>query len=181
MAGLFVQLPGVRYITALTILAAIGDIGRFPNAKHLVGYAGLGARVYSSGMRHATGRLTKTGRKELRTAMIQVAHGAARVHPHWKAKLESFRERMKYQKAIAAIGRMMLVSVWHILSREEVDRHAIPERVARDYLAHVYDLGKGNRGEGVSCQEVLRERLDALGIGKELTAIQWAEGREVRF
>ena len=36
------QLPGVNQVTALTILSAIGDIQRFPNAKHLVGYAGLG-------------------------------------------------------------------------------------------------------------------------------------------
>jgi transposase len=39
------QLPGVGFIVAMTVLAAIGDISRFENAKQLVGYAGIGAGV----------------------------------------------------------------------------------------------------------------------------------------
>src|SRR5512135_828046 len=58
-----VQLPGVGMISGLTILAAIGDIARFPSAKKLVGYAGLGARVHDSGQTTRTGKITKTGRK----------------------------------------------------------------------------------------------------------------------
>ena len=49
---LLIQLPGVGVLTAMTILAAIGDIPRFPNAKKLVGYAGLGTSVHDSGMSH---------------------------------------------------------------------------------------------------------------------------------
>lgn len=37
------QVPGVGLITAMTILAAVGEIERFGSAKQLVGYAGLGA------------------------------------------------------------------------------------------------------------------------------------------
>jgi transposase len=36
-----IQLPGIGLVTAMTILAAIGEIGRFPSSKKLVGYAGL--------------------------------------------------------------------------------------------------------------------------------------------
>jgi len=46
---LLIQIPGVALLTAVTILAAIGTIARFPDARHLVGYAGLGARVHDSG------------------------------------------------------------------------------------------------------------------------------------
>jgi transposase len=66
---LLIQLPGVAMLTAITILAAIGDITRFPTAKKLVGYAGLGTRVHDSGMTHSSGRITKAGRKDLRCAM----------------------------------------------------------------------------------------------------------------
>lgn len=45
----------------------------------------------------------------------------------------------------------MLVTVWHILSKRVVDSPAITEKVASSYLAHVYDLGKAKRAEGVSC------------------------------
>lgn len=44
-----VQLPGFSMVASLTVLAAIGDIRRFEDAKHLVGYAGLGASVHDSG------------------------------------------------------------------------------------------------------------------------------------
>ncbi len=61
---LLVQLPGIGLLSAVTLLAAIGDITRFATAKHLVGYAGLGARVHDSGLTHTTGRITKAGRQE---------------------------------------------------------------------------------------------------------------------
>jgi transposase len=44
-----VQLPGIALLSAMTLLGAIGDITRFPCAKKLVGYAGLGAGVHDSG------------------------------------------------------------------------------------------------------------------------------------
>jgi transposase len=44
-----VQLPGLGVLSVMSILAAIGDITRFPSAKKLVGYAGLGAGVHDSG------------------------------------------------------------------------------------------------------------------------------------
>ena len=46
---LLVQLPGVGLLIAITLLSAIGDIRRFPDEDHLVGYAGLGASVHDSG------------------------------------------------------------------------------------------------------------------------------------
>jgi transposase len=69
------QLPGVARtrITALTVLAAIGDVMRFESAKQLVGYAGLGASVHDSGLTHRTGRITKTGRRDLRWVLVEAA------------------------------------------------------------------------------------------------------------
>jgi transposase len=49
------QLPGIGLVKAMTILGAIGEIERFLSAKKLVGYAGLGSRVHSSGQTHHTG------------------------------------------------------------------------------------------------------------------------------
>ncbi len=43
------QLPRLGLVTALTVLAAIGDVTRFDSSKKLVGYAGLGASVHASG------------------------------------------------------------------------------------------------------------------------------------
>ena len=89
---LLVQLPGVAMLTAITILAAIGDIAHFPNAKKLVGYAGLGTRVHDSGMTHSAGRITKAGRRDLRRAMVNAANHAVEHHVHWKKELERLAE-----------------------------------------------------------------------------------------
>jgi len=97
-----IQLPGVGLITAVTLLAAIGDEGRFPTAKHLVGYSGLGCRVHHSGLTHHSGRITKAGRRDIRAAMVEAAHTACRVHPHWKAELARLEPRLGHNKAIVA-------------------------------------------------------------------------------
>jgi transposase len=60
------QLPGVGYIVAMTVLSAIGDISRFESAKKLIGYAGIGAGVHDSGKTHKDKKITKKGRRELR-------------------------------------------------------------------------------------------------------------------
>jgi transposase len=53
------QLPGLGMLSAMTILAAIGDIARFPSAKHLIGYAGLGTRIHASGQVQRGGGITR--------------------------------------------------------------------------------------------------------------------------
>ena len=75
----------------MTVWAAIGDIQRFAEAKHLVGYAGLGTRVHDSGMTTRTGKITKAGRRDLRVVLVEAAHVAANTHPHWKAELARLR------------------------------------------------------------------------------------------
>lgn len=87
------QLPGIGVINALVLLAAIGDITRFPSAKQLVGYAGLGASVHASGQSYQTGHITKQGRKEMRAALVEAAWMAVEHHPYWKEQFERLARR----------------------------------------------------------------------------------------
>jgi transposase len=176
---LLLQLPGVGLVTAITLLAAIGDISRFAQAKNLVGYAGLGARVHDSGQTHRTGGITKAGRRDLRAAMIEVAHTAARTHPHWRAELARLEPRLGKNKAIVAIARKLLVAVWHILARGCPDRFADPERVARKLLEHAKDLGRDRRPEGQTAVQYVRHHLDRLGLGAELASIPLGKTRRI--
>jgi transposase len=175
---LLLQLPGVGLITAMTLLAAIGDIARFPTASHLVGYAGLGGRVHDSGQTHRSGRITKAGRRDIRAAMVEAAHTACRVHPHWQAELARLEPRLGKNKAIVAIARKLLVAVWHVLTKGCADRYATAERTARKLLQHAYRLGRENR-QGQSTGEYVREQLDRLGVGADLTAVPWGKHRVV--
>jgi transposase len=170
---LLVQLPGISVVAGMTILAAIGDISRFPEAKKLVGYAGLGARIHDSGLTTRTGRITKAGRKDLRAAMVEAAQTAANTHPHWQAELKRLEPRLGRNKAIVAIARKLLVAVWHVLTNQGRDRYAEPERLARKFMQVAYTLGKANRPDGQSTGQYVRWQLDRLGIGAELTEIPW--------
>jgi len=57
------QLPGVGFVIAMTVLSAIGDISRFESAKKLVGYAGIGAGVHDSGKTHKDKKTLAPARK----------------------------------------------------------------------------------------------------------------------
>jgi transposase len=173
------HLPGVGLITAMTLLAAIGDISRFAQAKNLVGYAGLGARVHDSGQTHRTGHITKAGRRDLRAAMIEAAHVAARTHPYWQAELARLEPRLGKNKAVVAIARKLLVAVWHILAKDGPDRFADPERVARKLLEHANHLGRDRRPEGQTAVQYVRHQLDRLGLGAELRSIPLGKTRRI--
>jgi transposase len=169
-----VQLPGISTIGALTILAAIGPIERFTSPKKLVGYAGLGTKRHDSGQKHTGGKITKTGRRDLRHAMVNAAQVASRTHPHWKAELARLEPRTGHNKAIVAIARKMLVTVWHVLTKHEADRHANPDQVASGLIYVAYrDVGARNLPDGMTAPEFVRRNLDKLGLGRELQRVKY--------
>jgi transposase len=176
--GRLLHLSGFGVITAVTVFAAIGDISRFEDAEHLVGYAGMGARVHDSGLTMRTGKITKAGRRDLRVALVEAAHVAANSHPHWKAELARLQPRLGYNKAIVAIARKLLVTVWHVLARKVADRFAEPEKVSKKMLHIAYEVGKSKRA-GKSAAQFARERMDTLGMGQELTSIPWGSKKPI--
>jgi transposase len=176
-APLLVQITGLGWLTSITILAAIGDIQRFPSAKQLVGYAGLGARVHASGEMYATGRITKSGRKELRWAMVEVARHAAAHHPHWKEEYARLSARIGAKKAIVAIGRKLLVVVWELLTKEAADKHADPTQVACSMFAFAHLVRAKNLPNGLSALQFTRAQMDRLGLGQDVLILPWGSKR----
>ena len=158
-----VQLPGIGVLTAMTILAAVGEISRFPSAKKLASYAGLGVRIYSSGETTRTGGITKQGRSELREAMIEAAWNAIKNSPFWKKKYKQMTRRMANQKAATAIARKLLVVVWNVLTKHELDRQADLDTVGTSIMT----WGVKKRlatSLGMKSAEFAGEQLDKLGI-----------------
>ncbi len=169
-AAFLLQLPGIGVLNAMVLLAAIGDVARFPTAKKLVGYAGLGARVEQTGQTRRTGGITKQGRRELRAALVEAAWVAVRTHPWWRAVFERLEQRRGGGKAIVAIARKLLVVVWHVLQAREADRHADAAQVASKFLRWSEQVGKVARG-GEPAGAFVRRELTRLGIGEELSRI----------
>ena len=65
-AQLLRTIPGVGYYTALLLIAELGDVARFPTAKHVVAYHGLTPRVWSSRRAVHIGRISRQGSAYLR-------------------------------------------------------------------------------------------------------------------
>jgi transposase len=188
--GRLLHLPGFGVVTAVTTWAAIGDIRRFAEPQKLVGYAGLGTRVHDSGMTSRSGKITKAGRRDLRTVLIEAANAAANSHPHWKAELARLEPRLgrntvraastsvRDGKAIVAIARKLLIAVWFVL-QGKTDKYAKPEAVAQKMLKFAYAVGKANRPKGQTAAQFARIRMDALGLGSELTSIPWGSKKPI--
>ncbi|MBE7557227.1 MAG: IS110 family transposase [Anaerolineales bacterium] len=166
------QLLGIGLITAMTILSAIGEIERFPTAKKLVGYAGLGTRIHSSGQTHRTGGITKQGRKELRAVLVEAAWIAVRYDHPWREQFDRLADRLGRQKAIVAIARKLLVIIWHVLTTQMADRRAEPQQVARYFITWGRQL-RVKTLLGIKASEFARQQLDRLELGQELERVPY--------
>jgi len=113
-------IPGVDQRTAEVILAEIGlDMSQFPTADDLASWAGFAPGNHQSGGKRYSGRTTK-GNRPIGAALNQDAWAASRTKDTWfKARYHRLVPRRGKKRAIVALGRSMLVSIWHMLSRQE--------------------------------------------------------------
>jgi transposase len=163
------QLPGVGFVVAMTVLSAIGDISRFENAKQLVGYAGIGAGVHDSGKTHKEKKITKKGRRELRWAAVEAAWRAVGMSPFWKGQYEKYLRRLrKPNQAIVVVARKLLIAIWHVLSKEETDLHASEEDLAYKMLLLSWSLSEEVR-LGLSYKQFAKYALMKLGVETDIT------------
>ena len=72
-AKLLMTIPGVNITVAIGLLAAIGDISRFPSPQKLVSYFGLAPSTYQSGDTCHHGSITKRGRSHARWLALEAA------------------------------------------------------------------------------------------------------------
>ena len=164
------QLPGFGVITAMTVLAAIGQAHRFPSAKHLASYSGLTGGLDQSGTKLVQKGITKEGRKELRWALVEVSQRAVKSDPLWKHRFQEMQKRMHRNQAMVAVARRLLELVWYVLTRRQPYRHFSHERIAYKYLTWAWQMDEAAR-DGLTRQQFARYYLMRLGIGHDLTRI----------
>ena len=94
-------LRGVKLVTALTVVAELGDISRFDSPPQLMAYLGLVPSENSTGLRPRRGRITKTGNGHVRRVLIEAAW-SYRFPARKTAHLE--RHAQKCSQAVQAIA-----------------------------------------------------------------------------
>jgi len=129
-------LPGVSQISAMIIIAETGgDMSAFENSGKFTGWTGLRPRNDESAGKFKSTATTK-GNKHLRAIIVQVAWAASRTKgSFFMDKFTKLAIRKSRKKALVAIGRKMLVIIWHILSEKTQYNPC---------LVHIYDPIKVN-------------------------------------
>ena len=128
-AKLLMTLPGVGHGTALSLLAALGDVTRFRDGDHAASYLGLTPSTRQSADRCYHGPITKAGSATTRWMLTQgVQHVAA--HP---GPLGVFFRRLCKRKnrnvAITAVARKLVTIAYLMLKNNEPYRYAVAKRV----------------------------------------------------
>ena len=141
---------GVNLIVAAGLVAAIGDVRRFPEPQKLVSYVGLNPRVRQSGLGLAQhGRISKRGRSHARAMLVEAAWAAAKAPGPLRAFFLRIRARRGHQIAAVAVARKLAVLCWHLLTKDADYQWARPALVANKLRAMELQAGqparKGNK------------------------------------
>jgi transposase len=115
---LLITIPGISYLSALTIMAEIGEISRFSSPKKLCGYAGIVPSTYASGSVVRHGRITKTGSSWLRWVLIEAAHHQLRCtrRKGFGEYYRALKERKGSKAAAVATARKLCAAVFRVLT-----------------------------------------------------------------
>jgi transposase len=159
-------IPGVDATVALSLVAAVGDFGRFRSPEKLVSYLGLNPRVRQSGGQPAShGRITKQGRAHARGMLVEAAWVATKIPGPLRAFYERVRARRGMQIAVVATARKLAVLCWHLIVKGEDYAYQRPSLTAQKLRALELRAGvpsrRGQRGSthGYNLKEVrARER-----------------------
>jgi transposase len=123
LCRLMMTIPGIGFINATAIYAAIGNGKQFETARDFGVWMGLTPQHYASGTKLHTGRITKRGNRYLRK---QLVHGARSLMNRSKGKkdrlsvwINEIVARRGQAKACVALAHKLARIIWAVLSRGE--------------------------------------------------------------
>jgi transposase len=106
--------PGVGVIIAMTLVAEIGDIARFPSPRKLCAWAGLTPNVRNSADHVRHGHISKQGSPWVRWILIEAAH-KAKTRPPYAKPAADITQRRGRKIATVAIARKLLARCYWLL------------------------------------------------------------------
>jgi transposase len=141
--GRLMQIPGVDWVTAATVIAEIGvDMSAFVSADHLASWAGICPGNHQSAGKQKTGKVRK-GNIHLKTALVTAAVAVA------KTRGTYLSDKCRRLRAHVAIAHKILLAAYHILATgsdyqdlgptylDRIDQH----RTANQLTRRLRDLG----------------------------------------
>lgn len=117
------SIPGVGWFSALLIALQIDNIDRFPDAEHLVSYAGLCPGIKQSADHIKMKGIGNDGCKLLRWVLIQDAWQATKRCTRFKKIYKKLCRRKSKQKAIVGIAKRLLTVMYFMLRDQTLYNH----------------------------------------------------------
>ena len=134
-------LRGVAKVSAVTIVAEVGALSRFPRPRQLMGYSGAVPSEHSSGSKTRRGAITKTGNSHLRR-IIGEAAWAYRHRPAIGGALKKRQEGLSEEvKAIAWKAQHRLHGRYRRLVAKGKIHQQVVTAVARELLGFIWAIG----------------------------------------
>jgi len=134
-------LRGIAQISAVTVVAELGEVTRFSKARQLMAYAGIVASEDSSGERTRRGSITKTGNAHLRRVVVEAAW-AYRHRPSVGAALRKRQETVSEEvKQIAWKAQHRLHARYGKLMAKGKNKGVVVTAVARELLGFLWAIG----------------------------------------
>lgn len=115
MFNLLQTVPGIGPITAIGIMAEIGDIKRFKHFKQFASYVGVVPRLHQSGESEKVGTITYRSNNYLRPLLIEAAWQAVRVDPSMLIYYQQRCLKGNAKKAIVKVARKLLSKTMHVM------------------------------------------------------------------
>ena len=146
------EIPGIGPTAAAIIIAEVGlDMTRFPTAAHLASWAKFAPGVKESAGKKKGKGSTGHGDAYLARVLGEAAVGASKTDSFLGERYRRIARRRGAKKAIVAVGRSILVIVWHLLSDPQTrytdlgsnyfDQRINPERRKRAHIHQLEALG----------------------------------------
>jgi transposase len=146
------EIPGVGVTAARVIIAEVGvDMDRFPTAAHLAAWARFAPGIKESAGRKKGNGATGHGNRYLASVLGEAAVSAGRTDTFLGERYRRIARRRGKKRAIVAVGRSILVIVWHLLNDPEArfvdlgsdfyDTRLGTQRATRTHVRRLQELG----------------------------------------
>ena len=135
-------LRGIDFVAAVTLVAELGDLTRFPHPTRLMSYLGLVPSEYSTGESRVQGKITKTGNGHVRRILIESAwsyrYPARMTHP----LVVRNDGQPKAVRDIAWRAQLRLCSRYRRFTARGLPQNKICVAIARELSAFIWDIAR---------------------------------------